>query len=61
MLITLKEYARMNNVAAATVRQKILRGNLSATKMGRDWFIEDTQEYIDKRVKTGKYKKAKQE
>ena len=60
LLISLKEYAQKHNVAAATVRQKILRGNLPATKMGRDWFIEDTQEYVDKRVKTGIYKKEKQ-
>lgn len=49
MLIPLKEYAKRQGVEPATVRQKILRGNLPATKMGRDWFVEEEQAYIDKR------------
>jgi len=50
-LITLKDYAATHSVSPATVRQKILRGNLPAVKMGRDWLINKDEPYADKRKK----------
>lgn len=55
MLISLAEYAAKHGVKQATVRQKILRGNLEAQKIGRNWVIEEDTPYIDTRVKSGKY------
>ena len=60
MKITLKDYAVKNGITPSAVRHKILRGNLNAVKMGRDWLIEDDELYTDKRVITGKYKKVKE-
>lgn len=48
-LISLAEYAKLHNVTADTVRQKILRGYLSATKIGRNWVIDKNEPYIDNR------------
>lgn len=50
-LISLSEYAKLHNVTADTVRQKILRGYLSATKIGRNWVIDKNEPYIDYRRK----------
>jgi hypothetical protein len=50
-LINLKEYAKIHGVKPATVRQKILRGNLKAKKIGRDWVISKSEPYIDGRKK----------
>lgn len=50
-LISLAEYAKLHNVTADTVRQKILRGYLSATKIGRNWVIDKNEPYIDYRRK----------
>lgn len=49
MLITLKEYAERLGKNPVVVRQKVLRGNLPAIKLGRDWFIESDTPYNDKR------------
>ena len=50
-LISLAEYAELHGVKADTVRQKILRGNLKAKKIGRNWVIDKNEPYIDNRVK----------
>lgn len=55
MLITLSEYARLNNRDPATARQRALRGCFrTAQKIGRDWLIDDTEPWIDSRKKSQK-------
>jgi hypothetical protein len=48
-LITLAEYAKMHGKDPSSVRQKILRGNLQAIKMGRNWMIKKDTPYVDRR------------
>lgn len=60
-LISLKEYAEMHDVKPATVRQKILRGNLPAKKIANVWLIDKDQTYTDNRIKSGKYIKNKED
>jgi hypothetical protein len=55
--ITLVEYAKRHGKAKNTVRRKARDGNFkTAEKIGRDWFIDEDEPYIDYRVKSGKYK-----
>lgn len=55
-LISLVEYAKRNGRSEVTVRQKAARGSFrTAVKMGRDWFIEENEPYLDNRIKTGKH------
>jgi len=42
-MMTTKEAAEKIGISPATVRQQILVGRLTATKMGRDWFIEEAE------------------
>lgn len=49
--ISLTEYAKMQNVTNDTVRQKVLRGNLKAVKIGRNWVIKKDEPYVDHRKK----------
>ena len=50
MLISIKEYAKIHGKDLSSVRQKCQRGGFStAQKIGRDWFIDDTEEYRDRR------------
>lgn len=55
MLISLAEYAKRQGVDPATVRQKVLRGNLEAMKIGRNWCIEESTPYTDGRITKGLY------
>ena len=55
-LIPLKEWAVSIGMNPANARQKAIRGTLPAVKMGRDWFIEESAQNIDKRVKSGDFK-----
>lgn len=48
-LITLVEYAHRVGKAPNTCRKKAEIGTLNAVKMGRDWFIEEDEEYRDAR------------
>lgn len=51
-ILTIKEYANLHGVTDATVRQKILRGNLpQAYKIGSTWAIPADTEYTDNRKK----------
>ena len=50
-LISIAEYAEIHGVKPATVRQKILRGNLEAVKIGRNWVIGRDVPYTDNRKK----------
>lgn len=57
MLISLAEYAKAHGRDAATARQMALRGGFeTARKIGRNWVIEDTEPWPDRRVKSGKYR-----
>ena len=58
MTISLTEYAKANDRNPATARQMALRGGFeTARKIGRNWVIENTEPWPDRRIKTGKYKK----
>jgi len=48
--VSVKDYARMNNLSPATVRQRIQRGSTKAVKIGRDWFIRKDEPLIDNRI-----------
>lgn len=50
-IITLAEYAKRRGLAHSTVRRKVLRGNLNATKSGKIWLIDEDEPYIDHRTK----------
>ncbi len=50
MLIPIKEYAKIHGKDLSSVRQKCQRGGFStAQKIGRDWFIDDAEDYRDRR------------
>lgn len=56
MLISLTEYAISHNKNPANARQLALRGSFStAIKIGRNWAIESTEPWPDRRVKSGCY------
>ena len=56
MLISLAEYAARNNRTPDTARQMALRGGFTtARKIGRNWVIEDTETWPDRRIPAGKY------
>jgi len=52
-LIGLSEYAKLQGVDPATVRQKISRGNLKAQKIAGVWLIDKEEPYIDFRRSGG--------
>lgn len=56
-LISLAEYALINKVDPATVRQRALRGSYqTARKIGRNWVIDKNEPHIDHRIKEEKKK-----
>lgn len=56
-LISLAEYARRRNIPLITARKRAQRGCYpTAIKLGRDWLIEEDDEPIDHRIKSGAYK-----
>lgn len=58
MLVSLREYAEAHDRDPATARQMALRGGFeTARKIGRNWAIEDTEPWPDRRIKSGKYVK----
>ena len=59
-LVSLAEYARLNGVAPATVRQRVNRGVYrTARKIGRNWVIDKNEPHVDHRFKSGKDDKRK--
>lgn len=51
-LIPIAEYAAMHKKNISTIRQKAQRGGFkTARKIGRDWFIDQDEPYVDKRFK----------
>lgn len=56
MLISLVEYAERHGKNPANARQMAARGSFqTARKIGRNWVVEDTEPWPDRRVKTGEY------
>lgn len=56
MLISLVEYAERHGKNPANARQMAARGSFqTARKIGRNWVIEDTEPWPDRRVKSGEY------
>ena len=53
--ITLKAWAEREGIDPATARQKALRGGFkTATKVGRDWIIDEAEKRTDLRFKANK-------
>ena len=56
MLISLVEYAEKHGKRQESARKMAQRGGFkTARKIGRNWVIEDTEPWPDRRVKTGEY------
>ena len=57
-LISLAEYARLNGIDPATVRQRANRGAYrTAQKIGRNGVIDRNEPHVDHRIRSGKYVK----
>lgn len=57
MLISLAEYAAQHGKAQISARKLAQRGRFeTAKKIGRNWVIDDTEPWPDRRVKSGKYR-----
>ena len=57
-LISLSDYAKLNGIDPATVRQRVLRGSYkTAKKIGRNWVIDKNEPHVDHRIKSGRYVK----
>lgn len=55
-MIPLKEYAERLNKNPQVVYQKAARGTFrTARKIGRQWFIDESEPYNDSRVTSGRY------
>lgn len=51
-LISLTEYAKLNNIASATARQSAIRGRFkTARKIGNMWVIDKDEPLVDNRFK----------
>ena len=60
MLISLKEYAQRHGKEPATARQRAGRGAFkTAVKIGRDWLIDEDEEWTDARIHSGIYINAR--
>ena len=58
-LVSLAEYARLNGIDPATVRQRVNRGAYrSARKIGRNWVIDKNEPHVDHRFRSGKNSKG---
>lgn len=62
MLIPLKQYAEQLGKNPANGRQLAQRGSfVTAQKIGRDWFVDDSEEWPDRRRKNSEPKIKKNE
>ena len=60
-MITCKEYAEKHGLSPTSVRHKCQRGGYqTATKIGRDWLIDENEPNTDHRVKSGKYSRKEE-
>lgn len=56
MLISIAEYAGKHGKCQEAARKMAQRGGFeTARKIGRNWVIEDSEPWPDRRVKTGEY------
>lgn len=56
MLISLAEYAEKHGKCQESARKMAQRGGFqTAQKIGRNWVIEDSEPWPDRRIKTGEY------
>lgn len=56
MLISLAEYAERHGKCQESARKMAQRGGFeTARKIGRNWVIEDSEPWPDRRVKSGEY------
>lgn len=54
--ITVKEYVAMHDISERTARQRLANNRIpGAFKIGRDWIIPKDAEFVDGRIKSGKY------
>ena len=58
-LVSIRAYASLHHRDPATVRQKILRGNLPAVKIGRNWCIRKDTPYDETETAAEKKKKRR--
>ena len=59
-LISIKEYAERNGLNHGNVRHKCQRGSYkTAQRIGRDWLIEESEPDVDRRVKSGAFRRTK--
>ena len=62
MLISLAEYAKMHGKEVSGIRRKCINGGFkTAQKICRNWVIYSEEEYVDRRVTSGKYKNWRKE
>ncbi len=55
-IILLNDYAKNHGKNPVVVTQKAERGTFrTAKKIGRQWFIDEDEPYIDARVTSGRY------
>lgn len=54
MLMTVKQYAEQTGANVEAIRQRIRRGRLPAVKLGRDWLIESSETFTDRRYNPDK-------
>lgn len=55
-MIPLKEYAERLGKNPVIVYQKAHNGGFTTARMiGRQWFIDEDEPYIDRRIRSGKY------
>ena len=50
-MLSVSDYAKKHGVDTSTVRHKISRGLLPATKIGKMWFIKESEPWTDNRCK----------
>lgn len=50
-MLSVSEYAKKHGVDTSTVRHKISRGLLPATKIGKMWLIKESEPWTDNRCK----------
>lgn len=56
MLISLPEYAARHGKAESSARRMAMRGGFkTAQKIGRNWIVDDSEPWPDRRIKSGKY------
>lgn len=60
MLISIAEYAKKHGKDASTVRHRLRRGAFkTAIKIGRNWVIDEDEEWVDYRYKGVENEKSK--